>query len=246
MISTTILVSPSLMLMISISLPIPLLQVLITFSYWSLNCVCAFLDTHDIQSITIINNGSSNGTVCIQCNYITGADSTRYIVSLFNSIHISNEYGCEEVITGFYVYEINVNNDGTIVIVEDLNYDSFDTYHSCINFNGCSVVLKVTFVIMLNYVIYLRLLQGIIAFLKPNYIKENHSYHSLISSKITSFNLYYLTTVISNDGSDVLVYMILAPVLAVIAAIILVKKNYSYHSLISSKITGFKIIIYII
>ena len=33
--------------------------------------------------------------------------------------------------------------------ITDLNYDSFGTYHSCINFNGCSVVLKVTFVIVL-------------------------------------------------------------------------------------------------
>ena len=126
MISTTILVSPSLMLMICISLPIPLLQVLITFSYWSLNCVCAFLDTHDIQSITIISNG--NGILCIQCNYINGADSTECIVSLSNSdtvynltVHISDEYGCEEVIAGFYsMYIFEVNNDGTIVEVENI------------------------------------------------------------------------------------------------------------------------------
>ena len=131
MISTTILISPSLMLMISISLPIPLLQVLITFSYWSLNCVCAFLGTHDIQSITIISDGSSNGTVCIQCNYINGADSTGCIVSLSNTnitvynILYNNEYGCVEVIAGFYsMYIFEVNNDGTIVEVENIVPDT--------------------------------------------------------------------------------------------------------------------------
>ena len=94
------------------------------------------LDTHDIQSITIIiNNGSSNGTVhvCIRCNYINGADSAGCIVSLSNTnivhnitIHSSNEYGCEEleVIAGFYststYYVFEINNDGTIVEVENI------------------------------------------------------------------------------------------------------------------------------
>ena len=109
--------------------------ILITFSYLSLNCVCAFLDTHDIHSITIINNGSSNGTVCIQCNYITGADSTGCIVSLSNTNNIAvynitiilynNEYGCVEVIAGFYsMYIFEVNNDGTIVEVGNIVSDN--------------------------------------------------------------------------------------------------------------------------
>ena len=36
--------------------------------------------------------------------------------------------------------------------ITDLNYDSFDTYHSCVNFNSCSVVIVLNCII-----IYLRL-----------------------------------------------------------------------------------------
>ena len=85
---------------------------------------------YDIQSVNIIS--SSNGTVCIQCNYITGADSTGCIVSLSNTnitvynitISYNNEYGCVEVIAGFYsMYIFEVNNDGTIVEVENIVTD---------------------------------------------------------------------------------------------------------------------------
>ena len=76
----------------------------------------------DIQSITIINNGSDNGTVCVQCNYITGADATGCIVSLSNSIIQYNTSGCQEVTsTGFYTINIyEINSDGTIVVRESL------------------------------------------------------------------------------------------------------------------------------
>ena len=97
------------------------------------------LDTHDIQSITI---SSSNGTVCIQCNYITGADSTGCIVSLSNTdtvlvhnitIHSGNEYGCGEVIAGFYsTYVFEINNDGTIVEVENIIVPDIITVESSI------------------------------------------------------------------------------------------------------------------
>ena len=81
------------------------------------------LGYYDIQSITIINNGSSNGTVCIQCNYITGADSTGCIVSLSNyntvyyiAINRDDVIGCiDDVIAGLYsivVYQIQ--QDGAI------------------------------------------------------------------------------------------------------------------------------------
>ena len=87
------------------------------------------LGYYDIQSITIINNGSSNGTVCIQCNYITGADSTGCIVSLSNSNTVynititgknENIIGCiDDVIAGLYsvaVYQI-IQQDGAITVV---------------------------------------------------------------------------------------------------------------------------------
>ena len=81
---------------------------------------------YDIQSVNI---SSIDGTVCIQCNYITGADSTGCIVSLSNTnitvynitILYNNEYGCVEVVAGFYsIYIFEVNNDGTIVEVENI------------------------------------------------------------------------------------------------------------------------------
>ena len=64
------------------------------------------LGYYDIQSITIINNGSSNGIVCIQCNYITGADSTGCIVSLSNS--------------NITVYNIAINRDDVIGCIDDV------------------------------------------------------------------------------------------------------------------------------
>ena len=93
------------------------------------------LGYYDIQSITIINNGSSNGTVCIQCNYITGADSTGCIVSLSSSNTVYNYIiainstsddviGCiDDVIAGLYsVVVYQIQQDGAITVVEKRVY----------------------------------------------------------------------------------------------------------------------------
>ena len=98
-----------------------------------MSCEHNILGYYDIKSITIINNGSSNGTVCIQCNYITGANSTGCIVSLSNTTmynitisSTSGEIDCiDQVMKGLYsivVYQVNLNEK--IVKVIFLEYEN--------------------------------------------------------------------------------------------------------------------------
>ena len=107
-------------------------EVMSEFYYTPMHQEHNILGYYDIKSITIINNGSSNGTVCIQCNYITGADSTGCIVSLSNTTmynitinSTSGDIDCiDQVMKGLYsivVYQIVNEKIVKVIFLEDEN-----------------------------------------------------------------------------------------------------------------------------